>query len=100
MDTEVFKEFIKPEMLILIPVLYAIGTFLKSTLLIKDKFIPLFLGVLGIILAVVWVLATESMATMQDGLMAAFVAITQGILCAGASVYINQTVVVQPKKEE
>lgn len=94
------KEFIKPEMLILVPVLYAIGAFLKSTLLVKDKFIPSLLGVLGIFLAIVWALATESMATAQDGFMIAFVAITQGILCAGAAVYVNQAVVVQPKKEE
>ena len=40
---EAFKEFIKPELLILIPVLYLIGIGMKKSE-IKDKFIPLLLG--------------------------------------------------------
>ncbi len=53
MDIEMLKEFIKPELLILIPVLYFIATAIKNTLLIKDKYIPLVLGLLGIVLAVI-----------------------------------------------
>ena len=47
MNLEMLKEFIKPELLILIPVLYLIGISIKNTLLIKDKFIPLVLGISG-----------------------------------------------------
>lgn len=96
MDMNLLKEFIKPELLILIPVLYLIGVMIKNTMLIKDKFIPLVLGLLGIILAVIWLLATEG---TDNIFMAVFTALTQGILCAGASVYIDQ-LIKQAKKEE
>lgn len=99
MDFEVVKQFIKPEMLILIPVLYFVGVMIKNSLLIKDKFIPLTLGLAGIILAVIWVLASTDIFTIKDVFMAIFVAITQGILCSGASVYINQ-LIKQSQKEE
>ena len=97
---DIIKEFVKPELVVMIPVLYLIGVALKNTLLIKDNFIPLTLGLMGIILAVVYTLATVTITNYQDGLMAAFIAITQGILCAGCSVYFNQVFVVQPKKGE
>ena len=48
---EAFKEFIKPELLILIPVLYLIGIGMKKSE-IKDKFIPLLLGTIAVILFV------------------------------------------------
>ena len=96
MDIELLKNFIKPELLILIPVLYFIGVAIKNTLLIKDKFIPLTLGLVGVALAVLWILATEGTDNIY---MAVFVAITQGFLCAGASVYINQ-IIKQSKKTE
>lgn len=96
MDIELLKNFIKPELLILIPVLYFIGIAIKNTLLIKDKFIPLILGLTGIVLSSLWILATEG---TENIYMAIFVAITQGFLCAGASVYINQ-IVKQSKKLE
>lgn len=96
MDIELIKNFIKPELLILIPVLYFIAVAIKNTTLIKDKFIPLTLGLIGIVLSALWILATEGTKNIY---MAIFVAITQGFLCAGASVYINQ-IVKQSKKLE
>lgn len=96
MDMNLLKEFIKPELLILIPVLFLIGIMIKNTLIIKDKFIPLILGVSGIVLAIVWLLATEGTSNI---FMLIFTAITQGVLCAGASVYIDQ-LVKQTKKGE
>ncbi len=99
MDIELIKEFVKPEMLILIPVLYFLGVMIKNTLIVKDKFIPLTLGVLGILLAVIWVLATADINTNKDIFMAIFTAITQGILCSGASVYVNQ-IIKQSQKVE
>ena len=82
-------DFIKPELLILVVVLYFIGNALKKSE-VKDKWIPFVLGGCGIVLAVVWVLATTTIATYQDGLMALFVAVTQGVIVAGMSVYANQ----------
>lgn len=75
-------EYIQPELLILIPVLYLIGYALKKTTIIPDKFIPVILGVVGIVLAVCYGLTA--------GQFNLFAAITQGILCAGASTYANQ----------
>ena len=40
--TEIVKEFVKPELLVLVPVLYLIGVCIKNTA-IKDKFIPFIL---------------------------------------------------------
>lgn len=75
-------EYIQPELLILIPVLYLIGYALKRTTVISDKFIPLILGAAGIALTACYELTT--------GQFNLFAAITQGILCAGASTYANQ----------
>ena len=93
-----FQEYIKPELLVLVPVLYLIGMGLKKSAL-SDKWIPLVLGITGVILSAVYVLATGEMANVRDWLMGTFTAITQGILLAGASVYVNQ-IVKQSKKEE
>lgn len=83
------EEYIKPELLILIPVLYFIGAMLKKSKTISDNHIPLIIGVLGVILATIYVMATTS---PQSYLEAVFVGITQGILCSGCSVYANQIV--------
>lgn len=93
-----FVEYIKPELLILIPVLYLIGVGVKKSA-ISDKFIPLVLGAVGIVLCTIWVLATSETESTQDKMMAIFTAITQGILIAGASVYANQIIKQANKKE-
>ena len=83
-------DYIKPELLVLILALYLIGMALKSAATVQDKYIPLLLGLIGMALAAVWVLATSSVDGWQSALLAIFTAIVQGILCAGASVYSNQ----------
>lgn len=92
-------DYVKPELLILIPVLYMLGLMIKNTEYIKDKLIPLLLGVVGIVLAVIYVLATADIINYKDCLMAIFVALTQGILCAGCAVYINQNIKQSTKEE-
>lgn len=91
--------YIKPELVVVAIVLYIIGMGLKKSTLLLDKYIPIVLGALGIILCAVWVFATSAVSTPQDIAMAAFTAIVQGILVAGASTYINQ-IVKQSKKVE
>lgn len=95
---EILKEFVKPELLILIPVLYLVGSGLKVSKF-KDNFIPISLGILGIILSCIYVFATSTIAAKQDILMAIFISITQGILVSGCSVYFNQ-IYKQIKKGE
>jgi hypothetical protein len=93
------KEFIKPELIILIPVIYFIGVGMKNTKKIKDEYIPVLLGVCGVFLASLWVIATCNVITYRDIIMALFTAITQGILVCAGSVYINQ-VIKQANKDK
>ena len=92
------KEFIKPELLILIPVLYVVGIGLKKSKL-SDTLIPLALGVASIVLSSLWVIATSNVSTPKEIAYALFTSATQGILTAGASVYFNQ-LYLQSKKED
>lgn len=93
------SNFIKPELLVLIPVLYIAGAGLKKSQSFADNAIPLVLGVCGVVLALAYVLGTSALSGWRDVLMAAFTAVTQGILCAGASVYVNQLVKQATKSE-
>lgn len=86
---EQITNYIQPELLVLIPALYFIGVGLKKTAM-PDRFIPLVLGAAGIGLSIAYVLAVNPLTGWQSVLMALFTAATQGILCAGASVYCNQ----------
>ena len=90
--------FIKPELLILVPVLYIVGLGIKKSN-VQDKYIPLVLGVVSIFLSTLWVISTSDIKNWQDAVYAVFISITQGILTAGASVYVNQ-LYVQSKKNE
>lgn len=71
-------QFVPTDLLIMIPALYVIGMFMKSTPKVKDWTIPwilLALGILGAILLRKQFSANE---------------IIEGIICAGASVFTNQ----------
>ena len=95
---EMLKEFIKPELLIMIPVLYLIGMALKKSQ-VADKHIPWILGIASVILSLLFVVSTSVINSWQETLMIIFTGTTQGILCAGASVYINQLVKQSGKVE-
>ena len=70
-------EYIIENCLILIPVLYVIGAILKGIEVIKDKYIPLILLPVGIVLAI----AIQGLNVN---------AVIQGILVVGVTVYGNQ----------
>ena len=93
-----FMEYIKPELLVLIPVLYLLGLAIKRSA-IADKFIPWILGGVSVALSALWIMANCSLANAAEIATAIFTAITQGILIAGASVYVNQ-LVKQTGKDE
>lgn len=99
MIIEQIMNYIKPELIVVAVVLYFVGMWLKKAQAVKDKYIPLILGGLGIILCAIWVLATSTIGTEQEIAMAVFTAIVQGILVAGVSTYINQ-IVKQSQKAE
>ena len=81
-----FMEYITENALILIPVLYIIGAFLKGLEIINDKYIPLILMAFSIGFSIA-ILGLEVNS------------IIQGILVAGATVLSNQ-LIKQYKKNE
>ena len=93
MTVDQIMNYVKPELIVVAIVLYFIGIWLKSVTEIKDKYIPFILGGIGILLCVLYVFATSTCSTGQD------IAITQGILAAGLSTYVNQ-LIKQANKEE
>jgi len=93
-----YHDYIKTELLVLIPVLYFVGVGLKKSKL-PDKWIPVTLGASSVMLSAIWVAATEQLSDWREITLAVFTAVTQGVLTAGASVYANQ-LYIQAKKEE
>ena len=96
---EQVMNYVKPELIVVAVVLYFIGMGLKQAQAVKDKYIPLILGGIGIVLCAIWVLATCTLSTGQDIAMAVFTAIVQGVLVAGLSTYVNQFI-KQLRKDE
>jgi len=96
---EQIMNYVKPELIVVAVVLYFIGMGLKHAQAVKDKYIPLILGSLGIVLCAVWVFASCPISTGQEIAMAVFTAIVQGILVAGLSTYVNQTMKQMSKEE-
>ena len=80
-----FMNYISENALILIPVLYVIGMFLKALEFIKDKYIPCILLVIGIAFSIALIGLNVN-------------AVIQGILVSGATVLGNQ-LIKQYKKE-
>lgn len=81
-----FTNFIMENALVLIPALYVIGSILKKTEYVADKYIPVILLPLGIVGAVALMgLSAES--------------VIQGILVTGATVLTNQVVKQSSKVE-
>ena len=79
--------YIMDNKLILIPVLYIVGYIIKNTALIKNKFIPLILLGLGMLLSVL--MGGDTIVNN----------IIQGILVAGATVLTNEVVVKKKKTD-
>lgn len=79
-------DYVLENRLVLIPVLYVIGYIIKNTELIKDKFIPVILLFIGVLLSILM-----GGDTIVNNCI-------QGILVAGATVMTNQ-IVKQSKKE-
>lgn len=91
MEMENIIEFIKPELLILIPIIYLIGFAIKKSK-IADNLIPILLGAVSIVLCGIWVFMTTEVSGLQEVMASIFTAISQGVLVAGASVYVNQII--------
>ena len=57
---EQIMNYIKPELVVVAIVLYFVGMALKQSQTVKDKFIWIVLGCVGIILATIYVVATSA----------------------------------------
>lgn len=79
------ESYITPELLVVVPVLYLIGASLKRYQSFADKHIPIALGAIGIIIAMIY-----EFSVLGVSFDALYAAIIQGILCAGCAVYVNQ----------
>ena len=96
---EQILNYVKPELVVVAIVLYFVGMGLKQSQSVADKYIPVILGVIGIVICGIYVVATCSLSGVQNVAMAVFTAIVQGILVAGLSTYVNQ-IIKQANKEE
>lgn len=83
---EMLKDYVMENALILIPVVYVLGMMLKGTEKVPDKYIPIILLPIGIILAMLIVGFTVN-------------GFIQGVLVVGVAVYANQ-LIKQALKEE
>jgi hypothetical protein len=87
--------YIQPEILILIPVLIILGLMLKKIENIKDWTIPIVLGIIGILFAIL-ILGFENGfngSTVLNGIL-------QGILAAGMAVYVHQLTIQTTRKRK
>ena len=75
-------DYVKPELIVVALVLYFVGMWIKQSEAVKDRYIPLINGGLGIVICGIYVLATSTCRSGQEIFMAIFTAITQGILLA------------------
>lgn len=81
-----FAQYITQNSLILIPVLYVLGMLIKNTEKIDDRYIPIILLIAGIAGAL------GIMGVSADS-------VVQGVLVTGATVYTNQLIKQNTKKE-
>ncbi|MEG2931305.1 MAG: phage holin family protein [Ruthenibacterium sp.] len=86
------QQYISPELLIIVPVLFLIGTQLKRIPKFPNSKIPLTLGGIAVALSILYTFSTVPLNSVQEVLKALFIALTQGLLCAGSSVYTHQLI--------
>ncbi len=87
-----FKEFIKPELLILVPVLWFIGIVIKAMPKVSNWLIPFILMALGIILTTSYILGTDLPIVGRMIGNFIFSAVTQGVLVAAGAVMVDQVI--------
>lgn len=80
-----FTTYVKPELALLIPMLYGLGLILKHTEKVKDNFIPLILTAVSMVLSCLYVLGTEGITATSI-----YTALVQGGICVAGAVYGHQ----------
>ena len=91
MDISIVTQYIRPELMVAVVILYCIGMALKKSSYIRDNLIPIILGLVSISICAIYVLSvSEKPGNYQEVLALIFNIIVQGICCAAAAVYFNQ----------
>ena len=82
--SDVINQYVRAELLILIPVLYAVRKFLQK-MKVKECRIPLIVGISSVVLCALHTFSTVTLTDWASVLMAVFASLTQGLLIAFAS---------------
>lgn len=93
-------EYVSPELLALVPALMILGKIIKDGERMDNRRIPETIGIVAVLAALTWVLATSNLNGWQSVLLAIFAAFVQGLLCAGLSVYFHQLYKQRNDKDE
>ena len=96
---QALQEYIKPELLVLVPLMFGLGAALKADKRFPSANIPYTLAVADMALAALYGAATAQLDGWQSVALAVFTAIVQGVIAAGCSVYVNQIVKQKNKTE-
>lgn len=85
-------DYIKPELIVVALALYFLDMALRKSSVIQEKYILFITGLAGILICSLYVFATCECDGPRDVAMAAFTAVTQGIVVAGVSTYVKQII--------
>ncbi len=91
------REYVYPELLFLVPFLNLTGWWIKHKTRLSNRFIPIVLGIVAMVLSSFYIYATMG-ETFSDSVLKG---ILQGVFLASTAVYANQlTKTVENDKEE
>lgn len=93
------EEYISPALLVLLPVLYALGGALKKSRL-PDYIIPFVIGAAGVVFACIWLLSRNYPSGIHDLLKTLLMGFVQGLICASVTVYAHNLVKQYKKRDE
>lgn len=94
----IMNEYIKSELLVLVPVLYIIAKYLDSSK-VKKQSIPLILLAISVVLAGIYTFATVDTSNIHKVLMAIFSTIVQGVLLSGSAIFSGILVLTMNKNK-
>lgn len=86
------KEYISPEVIWLVPCLYALGSIVKKSKRIDDTLIPTILCVVGIFLSALVSFASREPQGWIQWVILAAVSVGQGYVLAAAAICLNQLI--------
>lgn len=84
--TTIINEYVRSELLVLVPVLYILARYLDSSDL-ENRKLPFVLLTVSILLAGIYTFATVDISDFQKILMALFSSFVQGVLLSGTAVF-------------